>query len=62
MDAKQIVRELIDVRNLRERIDVAERQGVINFVDGKAIPLLKDDLAKREVAAWRAAFDFVGAP
>lgn len=53
------LRELVALKRLHDKIEAAEADGGVNFVDGKPLPFAKDEYEKRKAAAWAAAFELV---
>lgn len=56
-----ILRELVALQSLRQAIDQAEADGMVNFVNDVPIPFAKDEIARREPLAWEAARQLVNA-
>jgi hypothetical protein len=60
-DAISVLRELVSLKRLHDKIEAAEASGTENFVDGQPLPFAKDDYTKRKAVAWAAAATIVGA-
>lgn len=59
-EALEVLRELVALKRIHDKIEAAEADGGENFVDGVPMPFAKDDYDRRKAAAWTAAFQLVG--
>jgi hypothetical protein len=54
-----ILRELVALKRLHDKIEAAEAKGIENFVDDVPLYAAKDDYERRKAIAWGVAFNLV---